>query len=207
MDIPTLVYDILKEAGGILLALSPLLSSHVRYFVAKKIQLSFDKALEDKKSINERKNYISKVRFDREFELYQKISEKQMQVYFDCAAAVVIARVGVEDEAQQDNFFEKFSMDLGAANTCLQGYAPFISKEVYEKYECADKIAREILMLLKCLIQFRDTCTGFIIGDKEYTNNSAIEEIEKLNEEIVSLSKETSEYLRNYLDTLDLIER
>ena len=69
MDIPTLVYDILKEAGGILLALSPLLSSHVRDFVAKKIQLSFDKALEDKKSINERKNYISKVRFDREFEL------------------------------------------------------------------------------------------------------------------------------------------
>lgn len=64
---PEWIIDILKQAAGVLLAVSPLLNSSIRDFVAKKIQLSFDKALENNKALNERKNYISKAKFDKEF--------------------------------------------------------------------------------------------------------------------------------------------
>lgn len=72
---PSWFIDIVKQTVSILLAVSPLLVPQVRDFVAKSVQLSFDKALENKKTLNERKNYISKVKFDKEFQIYTQLSE------------------------------------------------------------------------------------------------------------------------------------
>ena len=66
--VPEWIADILKQAAGVLLAISPLLNSGIRDLVVKKFQLSFDKAPENRKAINDRKNYTSKTRFDKEFE-------------------------------------------------------------------------------------------------------------------------------------------
>lgn len=76
--------DILKGAVSILLVVLPLLISQVREFWIKRYQSSLDKALEDRKSKNERKNYVSKVRFDKEFEIYSELSE----LFFELVAAV-----------------------------------------------------------------------------------------------------------------------
>ena len=51
--VPEWIADILKQAAGVLLAISLLLNSGIRDLVVKKFQLSFDKALENRKAINE----------------------------------------------------------------------------------------------------------------------------------------------------------
>ena len=56
--VPEWIADILKQAAGVLLAISPLLNSGIRDLVVKKFQLSFDKALENRKAINDRKYEI-----------------------------------------------------------------------------------------------------------------------------------------------------
>ncbi len=80
---PSWFIDIVKQTVSILLAVSPLLVPQVRDFVAKSVQLSFDKALENKKTLNERKNYISKVKFDKEFQIYTQLSEYIFDLIFE----------------------------------------------------------------------------------------------------------------------------
>lgn len=50
--------DVLIENAGWITAIIAFSIPPVRDFVIKKFQLSIDKVLEDKKSLNERKNYI-----------------------------------------------------------------------------------------------------------------------------------------------------
>lgn len=206
MTIPIWVYDILKEAAGILLVLCPLLSQNVRDFVAKKIQLSFDKALEDKKSVNERKTYISKAKFDKEFSLYQNISKNQMDVIYDCGTAVVIARGGYDkDKSKRNTFIDEFLQHLETADIYLKCNAPFISKKIFEQYREIDRKASEIARLISCLNFTMEVATGFNINDKEYTNASAKEEIERLQRQITVLVDETHQSIREYLESLEKI--
>lgn len=200
------ILDMLKQAIGTLLAISPMLIPEVRDFVVKKIQLSFDKALEDKKSLNERKNYVSKVRFDKEFELYQNISNNQMEVVYDCGTAVVIARGGYNKEKEErNNFIDKFLSDLDKADMYLKCNAPFISKNIFEQYREIDRKAREIARLISCLNFTMEVGTGFKINDKEYTNSSAKKEIEEIQQQITTLLDKTHQSIREHLESLEKI--
>ncbi len=69
------IISIFQNVASIGIVILPLLIPQVREFIIKKFQHSLDKALEDRKTLNDRKNYISKVRFDKEFEMYQELSE------------------------------------------------------------------------------------------------------------------------------------
>lgn len=210
------VADIVKQAigmaAGILLAGAPLLLPCVRDFVMKKIQLSFDKVLEDKKSINERKNYVSKVKFDKEFELYQNISHKQIDVIYDCGTAVVIARGGYKESVKRDEFLKEFLSHLEKADIHLKCYAPFISLEVFECYREIDRIAREIARILSALnfsLSMEETksmcVTEFKIGDEQYTDVSAKQKIEELQKQITLLLEKTHQIIRTHLASLEKI--
>lgn len=206
------ILDILKQAIAIILAVSPLLIPQIRDFVAKCIQLSFDKALEDKKAMNERGTYVSKVKFDKEFELYQNISHNQIDVVYDCGTAVMIARGGYKEKEKRDKFLEDFLEHLEKADIYLKCYAPFISMEVFECYREIDIRAKEIADILIALnfdISMRETksvrVTKINIGDEEYTSTSAKEKIETLQQEITLLLEQTHQTIRTHLDSLEKI--
>lgn len=198
--------DIIKQTAGILLALSPLLSPHIRDIIAKKIQLSFDKALEDKKSSNERKNYISNVRFDKEFEIYQIISEQQISLVYDVGEAVKVARGMYDNEKEEyKKFIEKFCSDVNQADIGLKRYASFISKDIYERYKQLDEICTDIFKLLLLMDEIKSELVTFRYKDKTYNKNIAKQFIEETQKEISDLSDEIIDFVREYLSSLDVL--
>ena len=178
----------------------------LRDFIIKKFQSSLDKALEDKKSLNDRKNYISKARFDKEFELYQILSEKQISLVYDCGEAVILTRGEYRDISYCEKFSEKFCSDYNEADIWLKRYAPFISKEIFEKYKRLDNLSKDLLNLYDVRFSERDgKC--FIFNDVKYTKESAKVKIETMQKEISSLSDNIIEFVREYLQSLDVIEK
>lgn len=198
--------DIIKQTAGNLLALSLLLIPYVRDVVAKKIQLSFDKALEDKKSSNERKNYISNVRFDKEFEIYQIISEQQISLVYDVGEAVKVARGMYDNEKEEyKKFIEKFCSDVNQADIGLKRYASFISKDIYRKYKKLDKMCSGIFKLSLFIYQVNDEITTFRYDNIVYNKNTAKQFIEETQKEISDLSDEIIDFVREYLSSLDVL--
>lgn len=177
----------------------------IRDFVIKKFQLSLDKALEDKKSLNDRKNYISKARFDKEFELYQILSEKQISLVYDCGEAVILTRGKYRNISDCEKDFEKFLDDYNEADICLKRYAPFISQEIFEKYRELDKLSIDLLKLSFVRFDSRN-CTEFIFHNIKYTMESSKAKIETMQKEISTLSDEITEFVREYLKSLDVLE-
>lgn len=68
------IIDFIIVNAGWIIAVIAFCVPPIRDFVIRKFQLSLDKALENKKSLNDRKNYISKIRFDTEFQIYKELS-------------------------------------------------------------------------------------------------------------------------------------
>lgn len=202
---PEWIADILKQAAGVLLAISPLLNSGIRDLVVKKFQLSFDKALENRKAINDRKNYISKTRFDKEFETYQVLSEKQISLVYDCGESVIRTRGNYENSEECEEFFEQFSVHLNDADICLKRYAPFISKQIFEKYRTLDRKATQLLKLSFVRFQARDKGGNFNFNGQQYTRESSLRIIETMQKEISTLSDDIIEYVREYLNSLDVM--
>lgn len=202
---PEWIVDILKQAAGMLLAASPLLNSSIRDLVAKKIQLSFDKALENNKAVNDRKNYISKTRFDKEFEIYQVLSEKQISLVYDCGKSVILARGKYENTDECEQFFEQFNTHINDADVYLKRYAPFISQQIFEKYRVLDRKATKLLKLSIVRFQCREVKGGFKINDEKYTLESSKKIIETMQKEISNLSDDIIEYVRKYLNSLDVL--
>ena len=203
--VPEWIADILKQAAGVLLAISPLLNSGIRDLVVKKFQLSFDKALENRKAINDRKNYISKTRFDKEFETYQVLSEKQISLVYDCGESVIRARGNYENGEECEGFFEQFSVHLNDADIWLKRYAPFISKQIFEKYRTLDRKATQLLKLSFVRFQARNMVGNFNFNGQQYTRESSLKVIETMQKEISILSDDIIEYVREYLNSLDVM--
>lgn len=202
---PEWIADILKQMAAILLAGATLLIPWVRDFVAKKIQFSFDKAIEDRKAVNDRRNYISKTRFEKEFEIYQILSEKQIALVYDCGASVIHTRGKYQNISECQAFFEQFSEHLNDADICLKRYAPFISQQIFEKYRTLDRMATQLLKIAFIRFECRNENDGFVFSGQKYTLQSSQETIETMQARISALSDEITEYVREYLSSLDVL--
>ena len=194
--------DIIKQTAGILLALSPLLSPHIRDIVAKKIQLSFDKALEDKKSSNQRKNYISQARFDVEFETYRKLSKAYFNMVKCISELIPNFSTRPIDKQKKKEYEDKLYKDsLNAvieAQDILHENAPFISKDLFNEY-------REILILCNTQIDvFSLRYNAFYLASSEEKENFSIEDY-KRTREIKDKFDILNENVREYLASLDVL--
>lgn len=199
MDMPSWFIDIFKQAAGILLAVSPLLVPQVRDFVAKSVQLSFDKALEDKKTLNERKNYISKHRFDVEFQIYRELSQK----FFLSRKLLLGLSCGqvdnLYDEEKFKELYDETVQTIESAQDILYGSAPFILENFFQEYE-------EILQLLfNQLVAYGEenkTIVYVANDDKRKIIKNNVEYANEVNSKLKLLNNQIREYLSS-LDTLD----
>lgn len=220
---PSWFIDIVKQTVSILLAVSPLLVPQVRDFVAKSVQLSFDKALENKKTLNERKNYISKVKFDKEFQIYTQLSEYIFDLIFE--SSKVSSFLG--DVIQIYDFrdmIERIQDKYNIANQFTQRHAAFINQEIYNEYYKLFKLYRELLTYITCLdreaynfnayddykiiieLLYEDNDLSHNFIGKEYTYVQLKEEAINTQKKISKQSDEISNKLRSYLDTLEVIK-
>ncbi len=131
-----IIIDILKGAGSIILAMTPLLIPQVREFIIKKYQHSLDKSLEDRKANNERKNYVSKVKFDKEFEIFQELAEASYN-FIEFIHVIDVdkqLKIGVDVYANLVFRFHQLEKSIFKNIT-------FISKELAEKYIAFHELA------------------------------------------------------------------
>lgn len=174
-----------------------------------KCEVKLQGELEKKKTLNERKNYISKAKFDKEFELYQDLSEKQITLVYDIGESVMVARGMYKDEADEvKRFMERFTEDINNAEISLKRYGCFISKEIYEQYKRLDKMGSDIYKLSLFLYNLRFVYSQketFKFKEKIYDEDTAAEEIERLQKTVSGLSDEIIDQIREYLNALDVI--
>lgn len=226
MDIPSwLIWliDIVKQAAAILLVIVLLLRTQIIDAIIKRIQLSFDKALENKKTLNERKNYISKVKFDKEFQIYTQLSEYIFDLIFE--SSKVSSFLG--DVIQIYDFrdmIERIQDKYNIANQFTQRHAAFINQEIYNEYYKLFKLYRELLTYITCLDReaynfnayddykiiieplYEDNDLSHNFIGKEYTYVQLKEEAINTQKKISKQSDEISNKLRSYLDTLEVIK-
>ena len=155
----------------------------------------------------ERKNYVSKVRFDAEFAIYQELSK----VFFD----VVVAQndlftyyqfdVSLPDKTAQQELckqrYETARLAYNSAIASLHKNSPFIDKDFFDRF---NDILRDIKLQLFHYPSF------YVAEDAAETKRECkklFDECSKRTNEIKDRMKNLCADLREYLKTLDVVDK
>ena len=197
--------DVLIENAGWITAIIAFSIPPVRDFVMKKFQLSIDKVLEDKKSLNERKNYISKVKFDTEFNIYREMSKnyfyliKQVNklIPYGISTAPVFITKTEKDEYEKKIYQDTLDVYL-LAQESLNANAAFIFEDFYNEY-------KEILTLCSEQLEvFQQRWNLSYSALKEEDKLPTIEDF-KRTKEISERFEKLSSKIRNYISNLEVL--
>lgn len=206
-DIWKIVLCVISSAGGIGAVITIVIkfcSSFIAEQLMKKYENKLQKDLEKYKSGLDNKIYITKAKFDAEFELYRNLSSS----FFEAVKAVTrmipagyaIYPVDKEDRKKFENeLYDKASASTVVAQDILCCNTAFIPKELYEKYN-------EILGLCRQQVgRFEDRWNVNYLATQEERESFTHEDFQcsrKILEKFSSLNDE----LRDYLSKLDIIE-
>lgn len=171
-------------------------------FIQRSKQLKYDKQLEQFKQILEKKNYVSKIRFDAEFSIYRELSQAFSEAIEGVHGIIPYGEayypVDKDERIKYVNMlFAKFAKASHNAQRTLFANAPFISKDIYDKFnEIFDLIRQQSEVYNEA--NFHTTLSN---ADGEITeedkNRTALIDIkfDKLIDEI-----------RDYLSSLEILE-
>jgi len=163
-------------------------------------------AIERFKVRSEKKIHVSKTKFDKEFEIYQELSENGLSMVYSVGqiALVVSGMEVTNDERQQ---CKKETCDyLNKLDFSSKKYAPFISKEVYQKYKKLVYLATHIFKLYVYWTG-EDENLHIRIHGVQYNGKEEMKDgILSLQKELSSLSDEVLDYIREYLNSLEVKE-
>ena len=177
--------------SGIILAIIKFSSNIIADRLSKTYELKLNKELEKYKTRLDSKIYITKARFDKEFELYQQLSRSFFCMIEKFHALYPIVGKSYEDNSLQIHTnrlnFNEAQVATVKAQEAIYSYAAFITKEFYEKYY---KILQE--------------CRG-LIGLYNPEKQPKAESFQKM-EVIVKMFEDLNTELREYLSKLEVIE-
>ncbi len=120
--------------------------------LSQKYELRLQKELEAFKSILTKKEYVSKARFDVEFKIYRELSQvfseaiEGVHGIIPSGEAYYPTNEGERNDYEQQ-LFVGFAKASYQAQKSLFSNAPFISKEIYDKFEeimCLIRIQSEV---------------------------------------------------------------
>lgn len=154
---------------------------------------------------NDRGTHISEVRFDKEFEIYQELSEKNLTAVYDAGLTVPIVRGMYQDTPDKiSEHLEKLGMSMDDAEFSNKKFAPFINKEIFQKYKNLESMIKD---LYKMFGFWTSTFEGrFNYKGTLYSKEEAKEYIESKQKEISALSDEILDDVRDYLQKLVVIQ-
>lgn len=209
-DVAKIIGTIVGALGGISvisIAVIKYSSNIIADRLSKKYSLDLDKKLETHKSILENKNYKSKVRFDKEFEVYTELSEKSL----DAVSATSNMIHFLNSNMLTTDFKEKKSEIVNKynlANSINQKYSAFMQEHIYDEYFQLFMLFRRLLNYFtyyertKKKLEIEGGTDNFIITilppytseyykDKAYVNEEYT--LTTLREKIILLQKDVSE--------------
>lgn len=207
-DVIKVMLAALASVGGIsgVIVLAVKFASNM---IAKRLEerytLKLNKELAEYKSALENKKYISNVRFDREFEMYQELSEKNLTMVYNIGESVFVVRGLYDDNPSRIlKHLEKVYESLNIAEFTTKKYAAFIDEELFDKFQELQKQTKIICKL------FNFWCTGdnaiYSLQNEKYTRETAKNAIEEKQKTLSNLSDSIIKDMRNYLDNLTILE-
>lgn len=193
-------------AGVIILGIVKFTSDIIADRLSKKYEIKMNKELEAFKAGIDKRTYISRARFDTEFQIYRELSENILAMI---EATHWLFPHGLdtvpEDEEKQKELYnqryKRAGETISAAQKSIRANAPFIPNDFYQKFE-------EISIL--CLQQYNmyTWCgplapnTGIHSKAKVEAENACWERTDKIWEKRTELTVR----LREYLEKLDVLE-
>lgn len=205
-DIWKIVLSITTSVGGvgvIIVAVIKFSSNIIANRLEEKYTHKLNRELEKYKATLENKNYISKAKFDKEFEMYQLLSK----AFFHMVQAITLmipsglAYHPVDKDKKkeyEDSLYKDAHQKLVEAQDLLYSDAPFVSESMFERLE-------EILGLCqKQLIVFERRWNVYILAtqeEKEEFKQEDYERSETIKAKFLLLIKD----LRKYLSSLEVI--
>lgn len=154
---------------------------------------------EEIKSPLDGKNYISKARFDTEFKLYQELSESVLSMTDDTGMLFPTDFDPLpRDEFQKaeilDERAQKAAESIAAAGKSVKRYAPFVPKKLFEMLST---------LVSKCTKQLY-WYGELVLQKKASVLPSEAENCAKRAAEIAAGQDDFMEYMRKYIDSLDV---
>lgn len=206
VDIWEIVLGVITSVGGlgvIFTAAIKFSSDCIAKRLAEKYSLKLNKELEAYKSSLENKTYISKTKFDAEFEIYRSLSKSFFEMIKDISTMIPSGlSIQIADEQKQreheNELYNVASKSCVTAQDILNGNAPFIPEDLFNQYT-------EIMKL--CGMQLRAFERRWNVL---YLDSQKEKETFSLNDynrtaEINSKFKELNNNVRVYLSKLDVI--
>ena len=170
----------------------------------EKYAFKLNKELEKYKASIDNKKYISKTKFDTEFQIYRELSKK----FFEAVKSITImipagyATYPADKDAKKEyenGLYEKALKATVEAQDELNANIPFILDSIYSKYE-------EILSL--CRVQlgvFEDRWNVLILSTQEEKERFDMEDY-KRSRDLRDKFKLLNENIRDYLSSIDVVE-
>lgn len=165
-------------------------------------QHKYDKQLEKFKRISEKKNYVSKVRFDAEFSIYRELSQTFSKAVEGVHGIIPDGEAyyptdGEKRAEYEQYLFSKFTKAYDSAQSTLYANAPFIPKDMYNKFN-------EVLDLIRIQSEVYNEAhftTTLSDADGEIT-----EEDKARTSEIDEKFNRLMDEIRDYLSKLEILE-
>ena len=186
--------------GAIVSATVKFTSEKIAERLEKKYELRLNKELEEFKNKLENKSYVSKTRFDTEFSIYRQLSESTVIMVKEVSQ--LFPRFTRDTRDDYDTYKKKFDSAIDKtviAQDSLASNAPFISKDIYNKF---GEIERKCKEQIEDFIDFRlrDDCKKYIEECRAEYRNAF-----KRTSEIQNDWNELLEELRVYLSSLEVV--
>lgn len=159
------------------------------------------------RAMNDKKNYISNVKFDVEIQVYKELSKTFCDMVREINVLIPLGLVSVpifKDDEERIKYDKKlYNLAVEAtvsAQNCLRSNIPFISSELYDKYN-------ELVKL--CIQQssvFSRRWNYSFPGTYEEKSRLDIDEYNR-TEEINTKFSELNNQVREYLNNLEVKEK
>ena len=206
-EVSKVVLAVLTSVGGIsgLIILAIKISVNtIAERLEQKYSLKIDKELEKYKSNLDNKIYISKTKFDTEFNIYRELSKvffemvKYIGIMIPSGYAKYPSDEKIKKEYEEENYSKALKTTV-AAQDVLNGSAPFIPEDFYMKYKEIIKLCQTQLHVFE-----RRWDVGILATQKEKETFSMddYKRTSEINEKFDELNKS----IRIYLSRLDVLE-
>lgn len=213
------VFEFIEKNSVWIIPMGAFFVTPIRDCIVKKVQLSIDKTKEETKSINDGKLYVTKVRFDKEFDALCMLSNKSTELLILTGDGLNYLKSDVNFESQE---LEKLNEDaIQAFNGLLYSAHSFfwlLQENIVSLWEDFIVCVRDMLCLLDCLTTIRkkgmnEAKQGIKVEDKVREVVFIVDDIEELKEKYEATYCKATELFekiqkeeRNCLNRLSIIE-
>ena len=194
--------------GGIVIATIKFSSNIIADRLSKKYENELERALVRYKTELNKKEYVSRTRFDAEFSIYNELSEKNISMVFAVNDATKIVQGEQYSDEEIDLKLSQLQNIIDDSKLTNIRYAPFINEQTFREFCSLQEKSQEILILIKMWIMNKRGEHYIVInGSEKYHEQPEVQyAIIDKQKELKGNSEKLLNKLREYLSNLDVVD-